>query len=158
LRVEDGDGGARTLDASCLLIAAGRRPNTDMLDLERAGVETDNRGFIRVDDYLRTNVDHIWAVGDVNGQQPFTRGGQEEGRFAYANAFEDAGMTLPRERMPRAIFTDPEVGSVGVTEAEAGEAGMHAQAMTIPAHQFPRARLSGRTAGLVKFVIDEHSH
>src|SRR5690606_6677363 len=108
-------------------------------------------------DYLRTTVEHIWAVGDINGRQPFTRVAQEEGNAAFANAFEGASLRVPRERIPHAIFTDPEAGSVGSTEAEAREQGIEVAAMTISAHQVTRAFLSGREAGLLKFIVDARS-
>jgi pyruvate/2-oxoglutarate dehydrogenase complex dihydrolipoamide dehydrogenase (E3) component len=82
-----GPDGRAALEASHVLVAAGRRPNTDGLDLAAAGVDADDRGFVVVDDWLSTSAAGIWAVGDVNGQQPFTRVCQEEAKVAYANAF-----------------------------------------------------------------------
>jgi pyruvate/2-oxoglutarate dehydrogenase complex dihydrolipoamide dehydrogenase (E3) component len=90
------DGASRSLVGTHLLLAAGRTPNTDTLALERAGVELDPKGFIRVDDELRTTAAGIWAVGDVNGAQPFTRICQEEAKIAFANATRDAGLRMNR--------------------------------------------------------------
>src|SRR5690606_17485957 len=84
--------------------------------------------------------------------------GAEEGNAAFANAFEGASLRVPRERIPHAIFTDPEGGSVGSTEAEARRQGIEVAAMTISAHQVTRAFLSGREAGLLKFIVDARSH
>jgi pyruvate/2-oxoglutarate dehydrogenase complex dihydrolipoamide dehydrogenase (E3) component len=113
------DGTSRSIGGTHLLLAAGRTPNTDTLAVERAGVDLDQRGFVRVDDELRTTARGIWAVGDVNGAQPFTRVCQEEAKIAFANAFHHAGLRMGRASLPHAVFTDPEVGSVGLTEQAA---------------------------------------
>lgn len=152
--VEGPDGDVAAIQGSHLLVAAGRRPNTDSLDLDRAGIDTNEAGFVVVDEYLKTSNPQVWAIGDVNGQQPFTRISQEEGKAAYRNSFEGQSVSLRREMFPHAIFTDPEVGAVGLSEADARDKGFDVEAPAIPADQFPRARLSGKPRGLVKFVVD----
>jgi pyruvate/2-oxoglutarate dehydrogenase complex dihydrolipoamide dehydrogenase (E3) component len=142
---------------SHLLISAGRVPNSD-LDLARAGVQTDKKGFIRVDDSLQTNVPGIWAIGDINGQQPFTRICQEEGKIAFANAFENAGITIQRQYLGHAIFTDPQVGSVGLTLAQARERGIDAEGGLVMFDNVAKAKLIGETSGLMKYVFDRKSH
>lgn len=151
------DGPSR-LESSHLLVAAGRQPNTDTLDLAAAGIECDERGFVRVDDRLSTTVPGIWAVGDVNGQQPFTRVCQEEAKVAYANAFEGADLRMVRHFLPHAIFTDPEIGSVGLTKEHALAEGHDAVAGLVPFERVEKAELIGETAGFIKYVADRTTH
>ena len=153
------DGNGRSLlEASHVLVAAGRRPNTDGLDLAAAGVDADERGFVLVDDRLSTSVAGIWAVGDVNGQQPFTRVCQEEAKVAYASAFEEADHRMQRHFLPHAIFTDPEIGSVGLTKQAALAEGHDAIAGLVPFERVEKAELIGETAGFIKYVADRSTH
>lgn len=150
--------GHSRLEGSHLLVAPGRQPNTDTLDLATAGVELDERGFVLVDDRLSTTVPGIWAVGDVNGQQPFTRVCQEEAKVAYANAFEGADLRMVRHFLPHAIFTDPEIGSVGLTKEDALAEGHDAVAGLVPFERVEKAELIGETAGFIKYVADRTTH
>jgi pyruvate/2-oxoglutarate dehydrogenase complex dihydrolipoamide dehydrogenase (E3) component len=152
------DGKERLIVGSHLFLAAGRQPNTDTLDLAAAGVATDTRGFVTINDYLETNVPGIWAIGDVNGQQPFTRVCQEEGKVAYANAFEGAQIKMQRSSLGYAIFTDPEIGSVGLTERQARERGYDVAAGLVTFDQVEKAEIIGETNGLIKYVVDRASH
>jgi pyruvate/2-oxoglutarate dehydrogenase complex dihydrolipoamide dehydrogenase (E3) component len=153
------DGASRSLAGTHLLLAAGRTPNTDTLGVERAGVELDGRGFVRVDDELRTTAAGIWAIGDVNGAQPFTRVCQEEAKIAFANAFDDAGLQMSRASLPHAVFTDPEVGSVGLTEQAARERGHDVIAGSlVPFERIEKAELIGETAGFIKYVAERDTH
>jgi pyruvate/2-oxoglutarate dehydrogenase complex dihydrolipoamide dehydrogenase (E3) component len=153
------DGASRSLAGTHLLLAAGRTPNTDTLGVERAGVELDGRGFVRVDDELRTTAAGIWAIGDVNGAQPFTRVCQEEAKIAFANAFHDAGLQMSRASLPHAVFTDPEVGSVGLTEQAARERGHDVIAGSlVPFERIEKAELIGETAGFIKYVAERDTH
>jgi pyruvate/2-oxoglutarate dehydrogenase complex dihydrolipoamide dehydrogenase (E3) component len=152
------DGVASSLDGTHLLLAAGRTPNTDTLAAPRAGVELGPKGFVRVDDQLRTTAQGIWAVGDVNGVQPFTRVCQEEAKIAFANAFHCAGLEMRRGSLPHAIFTDPEVGSVGFTEQAAREQGYDIVAGLVPFGRIEKAQLIGETAGFIKYVAEQKTH
>ncbi|MGQ0639337.1 MAG: dihydrolipoyl dehydrogenase family protein [Gemmatimonadaceae bacterium] len=152
--VRNAAGTEHVLDASHVLLAAGRRPNTDTLALDAAGVVVNAKGYVRVNGRLETNVRGIWAVGDVNGQQPFTRVSQEEGRVAYANAFEGARLTLERQALPHAVFTDPEIGSVGYTESTARELGIDTSVGLVTLDQVVKAKLIGETSGLLKYVVE----
>jgi pyruvate/2-oxoglutarate dehydrogenase complex dihydrolipoamide dehydrogenase (E3) component/DNA-directed RNA polymerase subunit RPC12/RpoP len=152
------EGERRSIEGSHLLVAAGRRPNTDTLGLDAAGIETDPKGFIKVDDFLETHVSGIWAVGDVNGEQPFTRVCQEEGKVAYANAFQEARIRMQRAFLGHAIFTDPEIGSVGLTEREARAAGHDVAAGLVTFDKVEKAELIGETTGLIKYVADRKTH
>ena len=155
MRSESGD--EVVVAGSHLLLAAGRAPNSD-LDLGRAGVETDSKGFIKVDDSLQTNIPGIWAIGDINGQQPFTRICQEESKIAFVNAFDNSGIKIQRQYLGHAIFTEPQVGSVGLTLRQAREQGIDAEGGLVMFDDVAKAKLIGETAGLMKYVFDRNSH
>jgi pyruvate/2-oxoglutarate dehydrogenase complex dihydrolipoamide dehydrogenase (E3) component/predicted RNA-binding Zn-ribbon protein involved in translation (DUF1610 family) len=151
------DGSQRAIEGSHLLVAGGRQPNTDTLDLEAAGVATRSDGSIVVDDRLRTNVPGIWAAGDVNGEQPFTRVCQEEAKVAYADAFEGADLRIDRLSLAHGIFTDPEIGSVGLTEAAARAAGYDVALGLVTYDKIEKAELIGAELGLIKYVVERNS-
>jgi pyruvate/2-oxoglutarate dehydrogenase complex dihydrolipoamide dehydrogenase (E3) component/uncharacterized C2H2 Zn-finger protein len=152
------NGDERAIEGTHLLVAAGRRPNTDALDLAAAGVRVDDRGFAAVDDYLETSAPGVWAIGDVNGQQPYTRVCQEEGKVAYANAFEGRRLRMERRFLGHAVFTDPEIGSVGLTEAEARQRGFDVAAGLVTLDRVEKAELIGETTGLIKYVAERATH
>ena len=151
IRVRVGD---EVVEGSHLLVATGRRPNTDTLGLERAGVTLRDDGSIAVEERMRTSADGVWAVGDVNGEQPFTRVCQEEARVAFADAFGSGTDGIDRLPLGHAVFTDPEIGSVGLTERAAREAGRDAVAGTVDLAQVEKAELIGETRGLIKVVVE----
>lgn len=145
------------VEATHLLVATGRRPNSDRLNLEAAGVSIDQRGFIQVDDHLRTSVPHIWAAGDVIGGQMATPVGAHDGSIVAQNAFTSANRRTERTNIPRAIFTDPQVGIVGLTDAEALARGLSCRCATVSMEQVPRAAAIGDTRGLIKMVIEDET-
>ncbi|BAS29179.1 mercury(II) reductase [Limnochorda pilosa] len=151
----------RTFEAERLLVAAGRAPNTQEIGLDRAGVETDGQGFIRVDPFLRTNVPHIWAAGDVigrhTGSQMATPVGAHDGGIVAENALNGAQVEVDHAVIPRAIFTDPELASVGLTDREAAEKGYACSCRVVPMELVPRAGAVRDTRGLIKMVIDRES-
>jgi pyruvate/2-oxoglutarate dehydrogenase complex dihydrolipoamide dehydrogenase (E3) component/predicted RNA-binding Zn-ribbon protein involved in translation (DUF1610 family) len=153
----DVDGSERSVDGSHVLVATGRRPNTDTLNLEAAGVALRPDGAIAVDDRLRTNVPGIWAVGDVNGEQPFTRVCQEEAKVAYADAFESVDVRIDRLSLGHGIFTDPEIGSVGLTEATARAQGYDVAVGLVTFDRIEKAELIGSELGLIKYVVERGS-
>ncbi len=140
-----------------LVAATGRRPNVERLGLDRAGVRYGPDG-IAVNDELRTSADNIWAAGDVLGgthaRYKYTHVAVEHGRIVGANALTGAGRTMDYRAAPGAVFTDPEVASVGLTEREALEAGYTIQVGRHPAERIGRARVMGETRGLVKTVAE----
>jgi pyruvate/2-oxoglutarate dehydrogenase complex dihydrolipoamide dehydrogenase (E3) component/predicted RNA-binding Zn-ribbon protein involved in translation (DUF1610 family) len=149
------DGSERAIEGSHLLVAGGRQPNTDSLDLDTAGVASRDDGSIVVDDRLRTSVPGIWAVGDVNGEQPFTRVCQEEAKVAYADAFgEGVDARIDRLSLGHGIFTDPEIGSVGLTEAAARAAGYEVAVGLVTYDKIEKAELIGADLGLIKYVVE----
>ena len=151
------DGSERFLDGSHLLVATGRQPNTDTLNLPAAGVATHSDGSIVTDDRLRTTVPGIWAVGDVNGEQPFTRVCQEEAKVAYADAFEGTDLRIDRLSLGHGIFTDPEIGSVGPTEAAARTQGYDVAVGLVTFDRIEKAELIGSELGLIKYVVERGS-
>jgi mercuric reductase len=153
----------RALRSERLLVATGRRPNTDDIAVERAGVRVNERGEVIVDKYLRTNVPHVFAAGDVIGSQHdsqmATPVGSRQGGIAAKNALSpNAPRIVDHRVIPRAIFTDPEVGVVGITEAEAIAAGHRCWCNTLPMSLVPRASAIRDTRGIVKMVADADSH
>jgi mercuric reductase len=168
---KDGDGvvaavearaGTRQLRAARLLVATGRRPNTDAIGIEKAGVEVGAQGQVRVDRHLRTNVSHVFAAGDVivgeHGSQMATPVGSQDGGVAAHNAFRDDLREVDHRVVPRAIFTDPPVAVVGLTEEQAIAAGRRCWCNTLPMSLVPRAAAIRDTRGIVKMVADAETH
>lgn len=149
--------GTEAFEGSHLLVATGRRPNTEGLRLDAAGVALRDDGTIPVDGRMRTNVEGIWAIGDVNGEQPFTRVCQEEAKVAFADAFGDGHPGLDRRALGHAIFTDPEIGSVGLTEAQARAQGLDVLTGAVGFDQVEKAELIGETRGVIKVVAERAS-
>ncbi|HET9412746.1 MAG TPA: FAD-containing oxidoreductase [Pseudolabrys sp.] len=149
--------GAPVVQGSHLLLAVGRQPNTDDLDLERAGVTTDAKGFITVDDQCRTNVAGIWAVGDVNGRGAFTHTSYNDFEIVAANLFDNDRRRIS-DRIPcYALFIDPPLGRVGMTEREARANGIKALAAKRMMTTVGRARERGETLGFMKVMVDAAS-
>lgn len=143
--------GGRSLRADRVLVAVGRTPVTEGLNLEVAGVAVDERGHVRTDRYLATTAAGVYAVGDVTGRLPFTHAADEMGRIAVANAFRRAGRTAFRaDWTPWVTFTDPEVARVGLREAEAVPAG--GRVAVLPLSELDRAITAGRTDGFVQLL------
>lgn len=141
-----------------LLLAVGRAPNTENLGLELAEVQRDERGFVRVDESLRTTAPHIWAAGDVTGPPMATPVGAREGVIAALNAINGAKRKMDYTAIPRAIFTDPEVASVGLTDEAAVEAGYSCRCQVLELVHVPKAAAIRDTRGLVKMVTERDSH
>jgi dihydrolipoamide dehydrogenase len=149
---------AETLDlaADKVLVAVGRQPVTDTLDLEAAGLETDDRGFLETDDRARTEHDHIFAIGDVAGEPMLAHKASKEGEVA-AEVIAGEPSALDYQAMPAAVFTDPEIGTVGMTEEEAADAGFDPVVGQMPFRASGRALTTGETDGFVRIVADDDS-
>ncbi len=164
-RSEDGEialstsfpGGERTLRGSHLLLAAGRVPNTDNLGLERAGIEPDERGFIPVNERLETAVSGIYALGDVKGGPAFTHISYDDYRILKTNLLQGGGGTVAGRLVPYTVFTDPQLGRVGLTEREAREQGRPYRVAKIPMSWVARALETDETRGLMKALVDAES-
>jgi pyruvate/2-oxoglutarate dehydrogenase complex dihydrolipoamide dehydrogenase (E3) component len=149
LSLQDG----RTLTTDDVLAATGRDPVTRYLGLETAGVQTDERGFVRVDDRLATDAPHTWAVGDVAGSPQFTHVSLDDYRIVKANLDGGTRTTIGR-LIPYTVFIDPELGRVGLTEREARRRGHDVHVAKMPAVAVPRARTLGATRGIFKAVVE----
>ena len=151
-------GGAETeVVGSHLLVATGREPNTADLGLEKAGVELDERGFIRVDDQLRTNVPGIWAIGDCNGLGAFTHTSYNEYEIVAANMLDNERRAVSDRILAYAVFIDPPLGRVGMTEREVRASGRKALIGKRPMTRVARAVEWGETQGFMKIIIDRES-
>jgi pyruvate/2-oxoglutarate dehydrogenase complex dihydrolipoamide dehydrogenase (E3) component len=148
------DKGPETLRGSHLLVATGRRPNTDDLGLDKAGVETTGPGFVKVNNRLETNVPGIWALGDVKGGPAFTHISFNDFQILYGNLIEGKNQTIDHRLVPYAVFTDPQLGRVGMTEKEARASGRRLKIGKIPMTWVARAIERDETAGLMKIVVD----
>lgn len=146
-----------TISGSHLLVATGRRPNSDDLGLDQAGVETDKSGHIRVDSRLETNVPGIWALGDVKGGPAFTHISYNDFQIIDANLTQGKNLTIENRIVPYCVFTDPQLGCVGMTEKEARAAGRKLKIGSIPMSQVARAIERDETAGLMKVIVDASS-
>jgi pyruvate/2-oxoglutarate dehydrogenase complex dihydrolipoamide dehydrogenase (E3) component len=151
---EDCKGRTEEASGSHLLLATGRVPNTDDLGLPEAGVETDERGFIKVDDELRTNVPGIWALGEANGRGAFTHTSYNDYEIVAANLL-DGDRRRVSDRIPiYALFIDPPLGRVGKSETEVRKSGRKALIGKMPMSRVGRARERGETQGFMKVLVD----
>ena len=142
---------------SDVLLAVGRRPNTDGLGLEVAGIDTDARGFILVDDQCRTSAEGVWAVGDCNGRGAFTHTAWNDHEVVVANLFDSDPRRLSDRIACYALFIDPPLGRVGMTEAEARASGRKVLCARMPMQRVGRAREAGETQGFMKVLVDAES-
>jgi pyruvate/2-oxoglutarate dehydrogenase complex dihydrolipoamide dehydrogenase (E3) component len=146
--------GAEPITGTHLLVAVGRQANTDDLDLDKAGVETDGRGFIVVDDELRTNVEHIWAMGDCNGRGAFTHTSYNDFEIVAANLLDNEPRKVS-DRIPTyALYIDPPLGRAGKTVDEVRKSGRKALVGFRPMTRVGRAVEKGETQGFMKVVVD----
>ncbi len=146
--------GERELTGSHLLVAAGRAPNTAALDLEAAGIETDARGFIQVNAQLETNVPGVYALGDVKGGPAFTHISYDDFRIVKANLLDSGSTSTEGRTVPYAVFIDPQLGRVGLSEQEAREQGFEVRIAKLPMTSVARAVEMGETKGFMKAVVD----
>jgi pyruvate/2-oxoglutarate dehydrogenase complex dihydrolipoamide dehydrogenase (E3) component len=137
-----------------LLVATGRRPNTGDLGLEQAGVETEEAGYVRVNSRLETNVPGIWALGDVKGGPAFTHISYNDFQIVDANLTQGKNLTIENRIVPYCVFTDPQLGGVGITEKQARASGRKLKIGSIPMSRVARAIERDETAGLMKIIVD----
>ncbi|WP_233830980.1 FAD-containing oxidoreductase [Paraburkholderia sp. ZP32-5] len=145
------------MEASHLLFATGRRPNTDDLGLDAAGIEVDRNGMIPVDGQLRTSVPGVWAIGDVNGRGAFTHTSYDDYQIVAANLLDGASRSVDTRIMTYAVFVDPPLARVGMSEEEVRASGRDALIATMPMSRVGRARERGETDGFMKALVDAHS-
>ena len=146
--------GERTLHGSHLLLAAGRTPNSDWLNLAAAGVQVDKRGSIQVNERLETNVPGIYALGDVKGGPAFTHISYDDFRIIRTNLLEGGSATIRDRLVPYTVFIDPQLGRVGLTETEARAQDRHIKVATMPMNYVARALETDEPRGFMKAVVD----
>lgn len=165
-RVErvEGSGGAirlvlsdREIRGTHLLVATGRRPNTDDLGAASAGVDLDERGFVRVDDHYRTSAESVFAVGDATGGPQFTHVSWDDHRRLHAVISGRPAGGRSGRVIPHVVYTDPQVAGVGLNEREARKRGVLYELATMPYAHVARAAETGETAGLMKLLVDPRS-
>lgn len=151
VRTQDGE---RELEGSHLLVAIGRAPNTDMLDLEAAGVATDERGFIEVNERLETSAESVWALGDVKGGPAFTHISSDDFRIVRDNVLEGGNRSTADRIVPYTVFIDPQLGRVGMSETDAREQGRHYRVAKMPMSSVARALETDESRGFMKAIVD----
>ncbi len=146
--------GEQALAGSHLLVAAGRVPNTEVLGLSTAGVETDGRGNVRVNDRLETNVPGVYAMGDVTGGPAFTHISYDDFRILNTNLLGKGGASTKNRLVPYTVFIDPQLGRVGLSEEEARKQGRNVRVASMPMSWVARALEVGEARGLMKAIVD----
>lgn len=152
-----GQEGEREIKGSHLLVATGRRPNTDALNLGAAGIESDKQGYIRVNEYLETTVPGIYALGDVKGGPAFTHISYDDYRIAAGNVLGGKRRSISGRMVPYTLFTDPQLGRIGLTEQQARAQGKKIKVAKMPADYIARALETDETRGVLKVIVEEDS-
>jgi pyruvate/2-oxoglutarate dehydrogenase complex dihydrolipoamide dehydrogenase (E3) component len=152
--IEKKDGTSETLKGSHLLLCVGQTPNSDDLGLDRAGIETDQAGFIKHNGKLETNVSGVWVLGDVKGGPAFTHVSYDDYLVIFDNLVNGKNRTIDHRVVPYALYTEPELGRVGLSEQEARKAGYKLKIGSVPMAYVARAIERGETKGLMKIVIN----
>lgn len=148
------DGSEQRYRAERVLVAVGRVPNTDTLHVDKAGLRTDDKGFVEVDDHMRTNLEDVYAIGDINGRQMFMHVANVEALVAAANAFDGSDITMDYSAAPHAVYSSPQIAAVGMTEAEAREQGFTVTTTTTPYSTVAKGEAIAEEAGFTKAVVD----
>jgi pyruvate/2-oxoglutarate dehydrogenase complex dihydrolipoamide dehydrogenase (E3) component len=151
------DGTHAVITGSHILIASGRTPNTDELKPEAAGIAMDEHGYIKVNEKLQTSADHIYAIGDVKGGLAFTHVSYNDYRIVYCNLTGTADRTTKDRVIPFCMYTDPELGRVGLTEADAKKQGLNYDVVKLKMDKVSRGIIENQTKGFLKAVIDKDS-
>ena len=150
-----GEMGENEVESDAILVAIGRKPNTDGLNLEAAGVKTDERGAVAVDETLKTTADNIWAMGDVKGGLQFTYISLDDFRIIRDNVYGNGNRTVnDRNVIPYSVIINPPLSRVGMTEKEAIEKGYEVKTGKLEAMAIPKGKIEGVTDGLLKTVVD----
>jgi pyruvate/2-oxoglutarate dehydrogenase complex dihydrolipoamide dehydrogenase (E3) component len=147
-----------TLDGSHLLVATGRAPNSDTLNLAAAGVQTSDRGFIQVNDRLETTAEGVYALGDIKGVPAFTHISYDDFRIIRSNLIEKKTASTKNRQVPYTLFIDPQLGRVGLTESEARKQGRSIRVAKLPMTHVARALEVDETRGFMKAVVDAESN
>jgi pyruvate/2-oxoglutarate dehydrogenase complex dihydrolipoamide dehydrogenase (E3) component len=150
----DCDSGPREVTGSHILLAVGRRPNTDALGLDKAGIQVDERGYIVADDQLRTSVPGVWALGDCNGKGAFTHTSYNDYEIVAANLLDNDPRQVNDRIVTYGLFIDPPLGRAGMTEEQVRKSGRKALIGKRPMARVARALEKGETQGFMKILVD----
>jgi pyruvate/2-oxoglutarate dehydrogenase complex dihydrolipoamide dehydrogenase (E3) component len=150
-------GARKMLTGSHLLLAVGRVPNTDALQLEKAGIATDAHGYLKVNDRLQTNVAGIYGIGDVKGGPAFTHISYDDYRILKANLLDGENRTITGRMVPATVFIDPQLGRIGLTETDARKQGKKIRVAKMPMTSVARALETAESRGLMKIVVDRET-
>lgn len=148
------DGGGETVEGDALFVAVGIKPNSDLLKLDKAGVKITERGRIKVNEYLETTAENVWALGDIVGRAPFKHGANWEAKHVFWNIKGEKRYAVDYSVMPHAIFTSPQIAGVGLTEEQAKEKGIDYEVRRHEYKQTGMGRALGEEDGFVKFIVD----
>ena len=159
IQYKNKDGKRNELEASGVLVATGRKPVTEDLNLPASGIQTDKRGYIQVDEFLKTNIPNIWAIGDVNGGPQFTYISLDDFRIIRDQLFDGEYTSVTKRKLyASSVFITPQLAHIGLREKEAIEKGYNIKVARLSASAIPRARILNNTNGLLKSVIDADSN
>jgi mycothione reductase len=154
--IKDKFGKSMEIDSEQLLIATGRTPNSDLLDIEKSGIKINEKGFILVDEYLETNIEGIFAIGDVVGKYQFKHNANNEAHYAYNNIlYPDNKLSVNYNAIPHAIFTSPQIAGVGYTEQQLKKEKIEYVSSICPYIQTAMGKAIEDKDGFVKFLIDK---
>ena len=146
-------------EASAVLVATGRKPLTEGLNLAAAGVQTDKRGYVQVNEFLKTNIPNIWAVGDINGGPQFTYISLDDFRIIRDQLFDGEYTSVTKRKLfANSVFMMPQLAHIGLREKDAIEKGYTIKVAKLSATVIPRARILNNTDGLLKTVVDTNSN
>jgi pyruvate/2-oxoglutarate dehydrogenase complex dihydrolipoamide dehydrogenase (E3) component len=157
LEIKSGDD-STTLVGSHLLVATGRIPNSDSLNLSAAGVETSDQGFIQVNDRLETSAEGVWALGDIKGGPAFTHISYDDFRIIRSNLLEKKAASTKGRQVPYTVFIDPQLGRIGLTEKEARAQGLNIRVAKLPMSRVARALEVDETRGFMKALVDAETN
>ncbi|MBS7249227.1 MAG: dihydrolipoyl dehydrogenase, partial [Candidatus Freyarchaeota archaeon] len=154
---ETASGKVKELSAEALMVAVGRKPNSDLLKPEKTGVEVDSKGFIKVNDYLETTKKNIWAFGDAINKQMFRHAANYEAQVAWHNAFSDHKVPINLSATPHAVFTHPQIASVGLTEEQAKKEGHKILVGYYHFKDTAKGSAMGSPEGFVKVIVEQNT-
>ena len=149
-----GEGQKKTIEGSHLLVAIGRTPNSDTLNLTAAGIETNAKGFIKTNNRLETNVSGVYALGDIKGGPAFTHISYDDFRIIRSNVIEKSNVNIDGRMVPYVLFTDPQLGHIGLNEAEARKLGRKIRVAKMPMNHVARALEMDESRGFMKAIVD----
>lgn len=159
IQYKNKDGYDEALEASAVLVATGRKPMLEGLNIEAAGIKTNKKGYIEVNEFLKTNVPNIWAIGDINGGPQFTYISLDDFRLIRDQLSAGHYVSIKqRKQVASSVFINPQLAHIGLREKEAAEQGYDFKVARLPATSIPRARINGNTNGFLKTLVDKRTN